>query len=209
MLALNYSNTYISAKIYKPVLPSDKELIAGLHNSDENVYETIFRTYYERLCNYANSIVTDMDEAEEIVQNTFLIIWEKREDTEIHTSLKSYLYQSVHNHCLNRIKHFKIRKQYSQHYQSSTDINVESTSDTVIGNELNLQINDAIESLPKQCKAIFKLSRFENLTYAEIAEQMGLSVKTVDNHMVRALKFLRERLKEYIPYLLWFMIFKN
>lgn len=186
------------------MLPSDKELIAGLHNSDESVFETIFRTYYERLCNYANSIVNDMAEAEEIVQNTFLIIWEKREGTEIHTSLKSYLYQSVHNHCLNRIKHFKIRRQYSQHYQNNTELNVESTSETVLGNELDKQITDAIESLPKQCKAIFKLSRFENLTYAEIATQMGLSVKTIDNHMVRALKILRVKLKEYIPYLLWF-----
>lgn len=188
---------------------SDIELVKGLHNSDEMVFETIFRNYYERLCNYANSILSDMDEAEEIVQNTFLVIWEKREATDIHTSVKSYLYQSVHNHCLNRIKHFKVRRQHSEYYRQHAEQGIDNVAQTLIGAELEQQINKAIEELPKQCKTVFKLSRFENLTYAEIASQLKLSIKTVDNHMVRALRVLREKLKDYIPFLLWFLFMKN
>jgi RNA polymerase sigma-70 factor (family 1) len=188
---------------------SELELVTGLRNSDEMVFETIFRNYYERLCNYANSILNDMDEAEETVQNTFLIIWEKREVVDIHSSVKSYLYQSVHNHCLNRIKHYKVRRQHSEYYRSQDEAKVFSPSQELIGAELEEKINKAIEELPRQCRTIFKLSRFENLTYAEIADQLKLSVKTVDNHMVRALRILREKLKEYIPLLLCFLFMKN
>ena len=188
---------------------SESELVAGLRNSNEMVFETIFRNFYERLCNYANSMINDMDEAEEIVQNTFLVIWERRESTEIHTSVKSYLYQSVHNNCLNRIKHYKVRRQYSEYYQHHAIQSIDSTSHELIGAELEQQINKAIEALPRQCKTIFKLSRFENLTYAEIASQLKLSVKTVDNHMVRALRILREKLRDYIPFLLWILLIKK
>ena len=193
----------------KQVSPSDIELVNGLRNGNEIIFETIFRNYYERLCNYANSILNDMDEAEEIVQNSFLLIWERRENTEIHTSLKSYLYQSVHNHCLNRIKHFKVRRQHTEYYKHQAETKAESPSQVLIATELEQKITKAIEELPKQCRTIFKLSRFENLTYAEIADQLNLSVKTVDNHMVRALKILREKLKEYIPFLILFLFMKN
>jgi RNA polymerase sigma-70 factor (family 1) len=188
---------------------SENQLVTGLRNSDEKVFETIFRNYYERLCNYANSILNDMDEAEEIVQNTFLIVWERSSNTVIHTSVKSYLYQSVHNHCLNRIKHYKVRRQHNEYYRHQSENIADSPSQLLMGAELEQKITKAIEELPKQCKIIFKLSRFENLTYAEIANQLSLSVKTVDNHMVRALRILREKLKEYIPVLLWLLFLRN
>ena len=78
-----------------------------------------------------------------------------------------------------------------------------------MGNELEQQINTAIDVLPPQCKTVFMLSRFENLTYAEIGEQLKISVKTVDKHMVKALKILREQLKDYLPALVWLLMFKN
>ena len=179
-----------------------------MRNSDEVVFETIFRDYYERLCNYANTMINDMDEAEEMVQNTFLVLWEKRENVDIHTSVKSYLYKAVHNNCLNRIKHYKVRREYSEYSKYTTEPGLDDTSQKIIGKELEEQINLAIDSLPHKCGAVFRLSRFENLTYGEIAEQLNLSVKTVDNHMVKALRILREKLKDYLPLLLW-LLFKN
>jgi len=188
---------------------TDKELIIGLRNGDELAFESIFKNYYERLCNYANTIINDMDEAEEMVQGTFLSLWEKHENVEIHTSMKSYLYRAVHNNCLNRIKHYKVRQEHSQELKYQSEYSTDNASQDLIGMELEQQINLAIDSLPPQCSKVFKLSRFENLTYAEIAEQLDLSVKTIDNQMGKALKILREKLKDYLPYILWLFMFKN
>ena len=185
------------------------EFVTGLRDSNEAVFEVVFKAYYERLCNYAHSMIYDIDDAEEMVQNTFLTLWEKRGKIAIHTSVKSYLYKAVHNSCLNRIKHYKVRREHSDYYRSETPIEHNTTSNDVLGNELETQINSAIETLPSQCRTVFRLSRFENLTYAEIGEQLSISVKTVDKHMVKALKILRVQLKEYLPALLWLLIMKN
>jgi RNA polymerase sigma-70 factor (ECF subfamily) len=188
---------------------TDKELITGLREGDEVVFEGIFKGYYERLCNYANTMINDMDEAEEMVQSMFLGLWEKHNDVEIHTSMKSYLYRAVHNNCLNRIKHYKVRQVHSEQIKHQADYTIENASQDLIGAELEQQIHLAISSMPPQCSKIFQLSRFENLTYAEIAEHMNLSVKTVDNQMGKALKLMREKLKDYLPYILWLFLFQN
>jgi len=184
-------------------------LLAGLRDGDEKVFEELFRTYYERLCNYANTILNDMDEAEEMVQGAFLTVWEKHKSIEIHTSVKSYMYRAVHNSCLNRVKHFKVRKEHGEMYKHQADYLHDDVSEDLIGTELEGIINDAIESLPQQCRTVFKLSRFENLSYAEIAEQLEISVKTVENHMVKALKTLREKLKDYLPLIIWLLFIRN
>lgn len=187
----------------------DKNIVDALRQGDEQVFETIFRTYYERLCNYANTILNDMDEAEEMVQSAFLTVWEKHDTLEIHTSVKSYLYRAVHNSCLNRVKHYKVRKTYGDSVKNQTELLHDDASQDLIGSELDAIVANAIDSLPDQCRLVFKLSRFENLTYAEIAEQLGISVKTVENHMVKALKVLREKLKDYLPVLIWLLFMRN
>lgn len=187
----------------------DKNIVDALRQGDEQVFETIFRTYYERLCNYANTILNDMDEAEEMVQSAFLTVWEKHDTLEIHTSVKSYLYRAVHNSCLNRVKHYKVRKTYGDSVKNQTELLHDDASQNLIGSELDAIVANAIDSLPDQCRLVFKLSRFENLTYAEIAEQLGISVKTVENHMVKALKVLREKLKDYLPVLIWLLFMRN
>jgi len=184
-------------------------MLVGLRNGDEQVFETIFRTYYERLCSYANTILNDIDEAEEMVQGAFLTVWEKHETMEIHTSVKSYLYRAVHNSCLNRVKHYKVRKEHGEAYKHQADYLHDDASELLVGSELESLVAAAIDSLPQQCKTVFKLSRFENLSYAEIAEQLNISVKTVENHMVKALKTLREKLKDYLPVLIWLLFMKN
>jgi len=184
----------------------DKKLTDKLLEGDEVVFETVFRNYYSSLCNYANTIIKDMDESEEIVQNTFLTLWEKRANISIHTSVKSYLYKSVYNSCLNKIKHYKVRNEYSSDYQKQNDIYIENTSHDLISKELEEQIELAIETMPPQCRTVFKLSRFENLSYAEIADQLDISVKTIENHITKALKMLRISLKEYLPTILYLFV---
>lgn len=188
---------------------SETKLTESLHIGSKVFFEQAFKEYYERLCNYANTIIDDMDESEEIVQSTFLNIWEKKEAFEIHTSVKAYLYQAVHNQCLNEIKHNKIRQAHKEYYLYVADSSIGSASDMVIGNELELKIEEAISELPPQCQTVFRMSRFENRTYAEIAKQLDISVKTIENHMGKALRILREKLKEYLPLIFWLFIINN
>jgi RNA polymerase sigma-70 factor, ECF subfamily len=160
------------------------------------------------LCNYANTILNDLDEAEEMVQNAFLTLWEKRATIEIHTSLKSYLYRTVYNSSLNRVKHLKVQRKHDAYYKQSATFEHESTTEKLMESELERMAKKAIDELPPQCQAVFKLSRVENLTYAEIGAQLNISVKTVENHMVKALRTLREKLKEFLPVLIW-LLMKN
>jgi len=165
----------------------------------------LFRTHYQPLCNYAYTFVQDRDEAEEIVQSTFLSVWEKRENLEIRTAIKPYLYAMVRNACLNMLKHEKIKQQHATIELAVAEKSVESVTRSVMASELETKIYEAMEKLPQQCRLIFKLSRFEELKYSEIADQLNLSVKTVENQMGKALKIMREQLKDYLPLLIVLM----
>lgn len=187
------------------MLISDKEIVAAINTGDENVFEQVFRLHYQRLCNYAAGIVADTDEAEEVVQQIFLNLWEKRMNVEITLSLKSYLYRAVHNACLNKLKQQKVRKLYADEQIKITDEAYEHTSQTILKTELEKQIHNAINTLPEQCRLVFKLSRFEEMKYAEIAAHLGISIKTVENHMGKALRIMREQLKDYLPIIIALM----
>ncbi|MGV3632508.1 MAG: RNA polymerase sigma-70 factor [Bacteroidota bacterium] len=170
-----------------------------------NTFEMIFKQYYQPLVAYSRTIVLDSDEAEDIVQHTFVNFWEQRENTEVHTSVRALLYKAVHNACLNNLKHKKVRKVYRQeqeHLQAET----ERQDELLDAKELELRISETIDRLPEQCARIFRLSRFEQLKYQEIAEKLGLSVKTVENQMGKALRILRDELSTYMPVLLLFLI---
>src|SRR5688572_20194825 len=108
----------------------------------------------------------------------------------------------VRNACLNLIKHEKIKQKHVDGELALADRSVESVAHTVMASELETRISDALSKLPEQCRLVFKLSRFEELKYAEIAEQLNISVKTVENQMGKALKIMREQLKDYLPLLL-------
>ncbi|MEO6304779.1 MAG: RNA polymerase sigma-70 factor [Bacteroidia bacterium] len=188
---------------------SEQQYWQLISKGDKSVFETVFKTYYQSLCNYACSIIKDTDESEEVVQNIFYNIWNKREQLEISGPIRSYLYRAVHNDCLNKLKHAKVKTMYAEDYKKSADGSFDDASKVLQAKELGAQINAAIESLPEQCGKVFKLSRFENLKYAEIAEQLNISVKTVEVHMGKALKILREKLKEHLPVLIWLLFIHN
>jgi RNA polymerase sigma-70 factor (ECF subfamily) len=182
-----------------------EQLIITLKAGDLTAFEMLFRTYYQPLCNYAFTFVQDRDEAEEIVQSTFLNIWEKRESLSIHTGVKPYLYAMVRNACLNVIKHEKIKQQHAAMEMAVAERSTESVARTVMASELETKIYQAMDRLPEQCRLIFKLSRFEELKYAEIAQQLNISIKTVENQMGKALRIMREQLKDYLPLLIILM----
>ncbi|MEA5459288.1 RNA polymerase sigma-70 factor [Arcicella sp. LKC2W] len=185
----------------------DSDILLAIRQGNERVFETIFKKHYQTLCNYACGILKDMDDAEEVVQSIFLKFWEQREEIEINVSLKSYLYRAVHNTCLNRLKHLKIQETYRQYVGDYLENTHDSATDILDKVELESRIANALEKLPEQCRLIFKMSRFEELKYQEIADRLGLSIKTVENQIGKALKIMRTELSDYLPILLFMMMF--
>lgn len=171
----------------------------------EIVFERAFREHFKALHAYAFTIIRDEENAEEIVQNVFFKLWEKKENIDEITSLKAYLYRATYNDSLNFLKHTKVKAAYET-YAKSTGSDKSDAVDTLSTKELQAKIDKALNELPEQCRTIFQMSRFEELKYREIAEQLNLSVKTVENQMGKALKVLREKLADCLP-LLFILIF--
>ena len=180
---------------------SDQQVFLAIQSGQTPAFEMLFKTFYQPLCRYANSFLKDPDDAEEIVQAAFIGFWEKREAISIDTSVKSYLYRAVRNSCLNELKHEQVKQRYIAGETVMGEKVSESADHLAIHVELEDKIKAAIQKLPDQCRLIFTMSRFEELKYQEIADQLNLSVKTVENQMGKALKIMRVQLKEYLPLL--------
>lgn len=162
----------------------------------------MFNTWYSKLCSYANGYLKDLDASEEIVQEVMLKIWINRESLEITTSIQSYLFRAVRNGCLNMLKHVSIREEYKSYKEREDSTLQRSHEDAMMVSELEIRIREAIDALPMERRRVFVMSRYDGMTYQQIAEKLGISVKTVENQMGKALKFLREELAEYLPFLL-------
>ncbi|MFC2129671.1 RNA polymerase sigma-70 factor [Bacteroidota bacterium] len=165
-------------------------------------FEILFRTHYSDLCAYANVYMKDLEAAEELVQEVFFKLWSKRDSIEITSSMQSYLFRAVRNSSLNLIKHINIREEYKAHNEREISYSEMEHYDEVEASELEQKISQAIDELPTERRKIFIMSRYDGLKYGEIAEKLGISPKTVENQMGKALKFMREHLKEYLTYLI-------
>ena len=176
---------------------------------DEQAFERVFKSHFKALHAYALAIVKDSAAAEEIVQTVFLKLWEKRTTLNITVSLKAYLYKAVYHESINHLKHEKVRMKHSEHhlYISREEAPVESMAFQEEGNEeLSERLTKALDQLPEKCRMVFYLSRFEELKYKDIADRLGISIKTVEAHMGKALKTLRLQLADYIPFILMLML---
>ncbi|MBN1415128.1 MAG: RNA polymerase sigma-70 factor [Bacteroidales bacterium] len=176
----------------------DTVMMESIQSGDLQVFEVFFRAYYQPLCYYALRYVSSPDVAEEIVQDLFYTIWEKREELNITTSLKAYIYTATHNRCMKYLNHRKIEQKYEKHYRNVSTDQYEPAVDPTSMHEIQRIINQTLDSLPEKCSRIFRLNRFEGLRYIDIAKKLSISVKTVEANMGRALKILRKNLKEYV-----------
>lgn len=177
-------------------LTVDIELYRKLKVGDELAFKALFQKYYSALCHYGFQLLQNSEMAEEIVQELFVRIWEKREALSIETSVKHYLFKSVRNQCLNQLQHLKIRKQYESSILESSEQQIDPDQ-YFMEVELIRRIEKSIESLPPKRQEIFRLSREKGLKYKEIALELNISIKTVEAQMGLALKYLRDELKEF------------
>ena len=174
------------------------QLIQSLARRDEASFEQVFKTHFKNLHAYACSITKEETVAEEVVQNIFVKLWEHSEALSISGSLPAYLYRAVYNESLNYLKHQKVRSAYGQHVVHTMKNETEHGGKKLQLKELEGRLAEAMNDLPEQCRTIFQLSRFEELRYREIADRLGLSIKTVENQMGKALKILRVKLVDFL-----------
>lgn len=181
----------------------DVVAITGLlAKQDEGAFERVFKAHFKGLHAYAHTITRNEEAAEGIVQQVFLNLWEKAGALQIKSSVAAYLYRSVYNHSLNYLKHQKVRASYLQYASTYNQTGRENTSRKVLLTDLENQLQKALMQLPEQCRTIFQMSRFEDLKNYEIAQRLGISVKTVEAQMTKALKILRVELVDFLPVLL-------
>lgn len=180
------------------------EQILQLAKDDKNSFRDIFNNFYQPLCHLSQHYLEDEDEAKGVVQEAFVKLWEIRHELNPDSNLRNFLFTLVKNNCLNALKrrqillkhHEKIRWM-DMHYQYESLARL--GDDYLEFNELKEKIDLAIRNLPEHCRVVFEMSRFEDLKNREIAEKLGVTQKTVEAHLTKALKILRNDLKEYLP----------
>lgn len=185
----------------------EKAILKRVQHGDKDAFESLFNAYYSQLFNYAREILKDRDAAEEVVEDSFLRLWENRGHIHIETSIRAYLYRSVYNRCLNHLKHLKVRDKYRlyfTHHVTNPEYEASYSFDfplsRLVNKELEKMIGEAIGKLPSRCREIFIMSRVEEMKHEKIAEKLGISQNTVKTQISRALSKLREELKEAFPF---------
>lgn len=190
----------------------EQEILHKIAKNDRKVFEQVFKSYYTELCRFAMRYVREEVASEEIVQEVFINIWERRSELNINSSIKAYLFTAVRNRSFNWIKLQLPKEQQKTDVDVLSELQIDNTEEDLRLEEIKGYVNDAIDTLPKKCKAIFILSRTAGMTYREIAEELDISVKTVENQVGLALKKLREQLNpiwDKIMLSILMMIFLN
>jgi RNA polymerase sigma-70 factor (ECF subfamily) len=176
---------------------TDGELMQEIKAGNMLAFDELYRKYNKRLYKFAYSILKTTEDAENIIQDVFLNLWLNREKVEKSTSVKYYIFEIAHNSAISIIRKRIKDTIYIEHVKSLQNLIQEPVDLQVEYNELNQILEGIINSLPSQQKKIYLLNRIEALKYREIAEQLNISINTVENHMSRALKNIREKLREY------------
>lgn len=174
----------------------DQLLLSALKDDSRTAFHSLFRKYYSLLVSFVGQIVSPED-AEEIVEDVMLWLWDNRGKIEIKKSLSSYLIKMAKNRALNAVASLKASRRADAQFYSEHQLI--SEVDPYLVKELALHISEAVEAIPEPFKTAFKSHRFEGLSYNEIAQRTGVSPKTIDYRIQQAHKFLRVYLKDYLP----------
>jgi len=188
------------------MIEQKNDLIAGLRSGDKKIFKEIFDAYYEPVVRFCMQRTGNQQDAEEIAQDIFVMLWSKREEMSITSSLSGYIFRSAKNRIINLSQHEKVKISHREHVIARSNEGGYET-DHFTEKEIGSLVKETVNSMPEKRKKVYLLSRKQGLKYAEIGEQMNISVKTVEAHMSAALTQLRFTLKDYIQMLLLFINF--
>ena len=183
-----------------------KLLTVRLKCGDTEAFNSIFCGYYKDLVLFANRFTKNLDIAEEIVQDTFVLLWDKHEILDIETSIKSYMLKAVKNKCIDLHRHNLHIKDHVDSEKWRSDRYVNDTENYILHSELQEQIDKALLSLPDKISETFRMNRYKGLKYNEIANILGVSQRTIEDRIGKALNMLRCKLKDYLVILLVFYV---
>ena len=176
----------------------DAALQQRLAQGDESAFREVFDLYFKGLVLFATKYSVDKEAAEDLVQDVFVRLYEQRSKIQFHTSLKSFLFQSVRNRCIDYWRSHKVRERHHGEILLTTNPETPDSQELMLQTELEEKVFEAIRQLPEQCQLIFKMNRFEGKKNQEIADELNISKRTVETQISKALKRLRE---EVYPYL--------
>lgn len=183
------------------------DLVALIKENNENAYKELYHLLFAPLCIFALRYISNKEEAKDCVQEVFYKIWRDRDDLIINSSIKSYLLTATRNVCLNTLQKRQSALTYEQYVFNTYDEFREEDLYSIT--ELQDLIEKAIEKLPEKLRTVFKMSRFEHMTYREIAIQQNISIKTVESYIHKSLIILSLELKEYMPALILLYFFSE
>ena len=178
---------------------SDRELVARVRAGDERAFEALYSAYSDGLGAYVMGLVDSREKAQDVVHDLFLHLWEHRHSLEIPHAFASYLFRAARNRALDHLRHERVAAAYRARVEGSGDAIEEdraqpSAQSVVETHDLDRAVAIAVAALPPRCREVFILNRRHRMSYAEVADTMGISPKTVEVQMTRALRELRQAL---------------
>jgi RNA polymerase sigma-70 factor (ECF subfamily) len=185
------------AKVTKSITLVEKVLITRLKAGDYQAFSNIFTAYYKDLVIFSKRYTRDLAPAEEIVQDTYLKLWEIHETLTINTSLKALLLKIVHNKCLDWCRHRKVMQIHHESVMKNSSILNYDTENYLLCSEIQEQIDIALGRMPDELAEAFRMSRHKGLKFCEIADLLGVSVRTIEVRIGKALHLLRNSLRDY------------
>ena len=177
----------------------NKQIVSALNEGHESVFDAVYRHYFKKLCAFCTQYIPDLEETEEIVQETMVWLWENRLTLKAELTLKSLLFTIVKNKALNRISHYEIKQKVHEEIHQKYESTFENP-DFYDQDELFRMYRQTLEKMPKDIRETFLMNRDRSLTHKEIAATLNVSPQTVNYRIGQALKMLRQALKDYLPF---------
>lgn len=183
-------------------------LVVRLKKGDESAFERIYSLYYPKVYFYAKQYLSDVEEAREVAQDVFLTIWQKRNDLDSTLDLQPYILAVTRNRCISILRKRLLERNYQSKMLSKEEVAnymalCHQSAETILSVEIENIIVEVMDGFPEDTRRVFTMSRSDNMTYDEIAERLDVSVGTVEYRMMKALKSFRQKLKDYLPFVLW------
>jgi RNA polymerase sigma-70 factor, ECF subfamily len=187
--------------------PDKNLLIQNLVDGDKAMFTELFKAYYKNLCACSFKIVRNIATAEEVVQNVFFRIWEKRSSLALNENIEKYLYRAVHNESIDVYRRTSFENDFKNQLKHDPFLQGETSEDPLTNKELAYKLQNAINKLPDKSKEVFLMSRYGSLSYKEISEKIGITTKGVEFHIIKALKILRFELKDFRYFIIFIPFF--